>query len=63
MTAQDKELAQLYDSIVDDVKGLVDKYMSIVGWDVPENDEETAKSKILYIIKDAIEEIEESSID
>ena len=43
MTAQDKELAQLYDSIVDDVKGLVDKYMSIVGWDVPENDEETAK--------------------
>lgn len=63
MTAQDKELAQLYDSIVDDVKGLVEKYMSIVGWDVPENDEESAKSKILYIIKDAIEEIEESSID
>ena len=58
MTAQDKELAQLYDSIVDDVKGLVDKYMSIVGWDVPENDEDTAKSKILYIIKDVINEIE-----
>lgn len=58
MTAQDKELAQLYDSIVDDVKGLVDKYMSIVGWDVSENDEETAKSKILYIIKDVINEIE-----
>ena len=58
MTARDKELAQLYDSIVDDVKGLVDKYMSIVGWDVPENDEETAKSKILYIIKDVINEIE-----
>lgn len=58
MTAQDKELAQLYDSIVDDVKGLVDKYMSIIGWDVPENDEETAKSKILYIIKDVINEIE-----
>ncbi|MCB9096459.1 MAG: hypothetical protein H6630_02335 [Arcobacter sp.] len=58
MTAQDKELAQLYDSIVDDVKGLVEKYMSIVGWDVPENDEETAKSKILYIIKDVINEIE-----
>ena len=32
--------------------------MSIVGWDVPENDEETAKSKILYIIKDVINEIE-----
>ena len=59
MTAQDKELAQLHDSIVDDVKSLVDKYMSIVSLDVPENNKDTAKSKILYIIKDAIEEIEE----
>jgi hypothetical protein len=58
MTAQDKELAQIHDSIVDDVKALVDKYMSIVSWDVPENNEDTAKSKILYIIKDAIDEIE-----
>ena len=59
MTAQDKELAQIHDSIADDVKSLVDKYMSIVSLDVPENNEDTAKSKILYIIKDAIEEIEE----
>ena len=59
MTAQDKELAQIHDSIVDDVKSLVDKYMSIVSLDVPENNEDTAKSKILYIIKDAIEEIDE----
>jgi hypothetical protein len=59
MTAQDKELAQIHDAIVDDVKMLVEKYMSIVGWDVPENNEDTAKSKILYIIKDAIDEIEE----
>ena len=58
MPAQDKELAQIHDAIVDDVKMLVEKYMSIVSWDVPENNEDTAKSKILYIIKDAIEEIE-----
>jgi hypothetical protein len=58
MNAQDKEIAQLYDAIVDDVNALVDKYMSIVGWDVPENNEENAKSKILYIIKDAIADIE-----
>ena len=51
MSAQDKELAQLHDSIVDDVKALFDKYMSIVGLDVPENNEENAKSKILYIIR------------
>ena len=58
MTAQDKEFAQIHDAIVDDVKALVDKYVSIVSWDVPENNEDTAKSKILYIIKDAIDEIE-----
>lgn len=57
MTAQDKELEQLHDTIVDDVKDLLDKYMTIVGWDVPENDEDEAK-KILAIIKDTIEKIE-----
>lgn len=59
MTAQDKEFAQIHDTIVEDVKSLVDKYMSIVGWDVPENDEEIAKKKILNIIKDTIVSIEE----
>jgi len=58
MTAQDKELAQLHDTIVDDVNSLVNKYISIVGWDVPENDEDAAKSKIINIIKDAITDIE-----
>ncbi|WP_321468477.1 hypothetical protein [Halarcobacter sp.] len=58
MTAQDKELEQLHDTIVDDVKDLLDKYMTIVGWDVPENDEYEAKKKILAIIKDTIEKIE-----
>lgn len=58
MTAQDKELEQLHDSIVNDVNSLVSKYMSIVGWDVPENDEEEAKRKILEIIKKTIENIE-----
>lgn len=58
MTAQDKELSQLHDTIAEDVKDLLDKYMSIVGWDVPENDETAAKKKILAIIKKAIEKIE-----
>ena len=60
MTAQDKELAQLHDTIVDDVESLVSKYMSIVGWDVPENDEDEAKKKILQIIKEAINNIEKN---
>ncbi|MEJ5168131.1 MAG: hypothetical protein WHU93_03110 [Arcobacteraceae bacterium] len=58
MTAQDKELAQLNDDIVGDMRNLVDKYMSIVGWDVPENDEHLAKKKIINILKDALEDIE-----
>ncbi|MGA1932693.1 hypothetical protein ACH5BF_08240 [Arcobacter sp. YIC-464] len=58
MTAQDKELEQLHDTIVDDVESLVSKYMSIVGWDVPENDEDEAQRKILNIVKEAIKAIE-----
>jgi hypothetical protein len=40
------------------MRNLVDKYMSIVGWDVPENDEPLAKKKIINILKDALEDIE-----
>lgn len=58
MIAQDKELEQLHDTIVDDVQSLVSKYMSIVGWDVPENDEDEAQRKILNIVKEAIKDIE-----
>lgn len=58
MTAQDKELEQLHDAIVDDVNSLLSKYMSIVGLDVPENDEPEAKRKILSIIKKAIDNLE-----
>ncbi|MGM0518144.1 MAG: hypothetical protein ACQERD_00715 [Campylobacterota bacterium] len=58
MTAQDKELAQLHDTIVDDVESLVNKYISIVSWDVPENDEDEAKVKIVKVIKGAILDIE-----
>ncbi len=59
MTAQDKELKQLREVIIEDVDSLVNKYMSIVGWDVPENDEMAAKRKIIAIIKNAIKDIEE----
>lgn len=58
MDAQDKELLQLNDDIICDVNSLVDKYMTIVSLDVPENDEQLAQQKILTIIKKAINEIE-----
>jgi hypothetical protein len=59
MNAQDKELEQLHDRMVDDVKNLVEKYTTIVGWDVPENDEKEAKRKIIAIVKEAIKQVEE----
>ncbi len=58
MTALDKEIEQLKGDIYSDVLSLVDKYMSITGWDVPENDEVEAKKQIVAIIKQAVNEIE-----
>ena len=58
MTAQDKELAQLHDDIVKDLYGLVNRYMGIVGTDVPENDEPEAMKKIVSIIKEALDQVE-----
>ena len=58
MTAQDKELAQLHDDIVKDLYALVNKYMGIIGLDVPENDEPEAMKKIVSIIKEALEQVE-----
>lgn len=58
MTALDKEIEQLKGDIYSDVLSLVDKYMSITGWDIPENDEIEAKKRIVEIIKQAVNEIE-----
>jgi hypothetical protein len=59
MTALDKELEQLQSNIYADVYNLVDKYLSITSLDIPENNEEDAKARIVAIIKKAINEIEE----
>jgi hypothetical protein len=59
MTALDKELEQLQSDIYSDVYDLVDKYLNITSLDIPENDEQEAKRRIVSIIKKAINEIEE----
>jgi hypothetical protein len=59
MTALDKELEQLQSDIYSDVYNLVDKYLNITSLDIPENDEQEAKRRIVSIIKKAINEIEE----
>jgi len=59
MTVNDKELQKLKVDIIEDVESLVEKYMEIVAWDVPEYDEKDAKSQLLTIIKESIKNIEE----
>ncbi|MFA7092577.1 MAG: hypothetical protein WC149_12085 [Arcobacteraceae bacterium] len=59
MTALDKELEQLQSDIYSDVYDLVDRYLNITSLDIPENDEQEAKRRIVELIKKAINEIEE----
>ena len=41
-----------------DVRGLVEKYRSIFGWDVPEIDEALSDRLILKAIRQSLDEIE-----
>jgi hypothetical protein len=41
-----------------DVNGLVEKYRSIFGWDVPEVDEALSNQLILKAVRQALEDIE-----
>ncbi|WP_419770286.1 MAG: hypothetical protein ACNI3C_00390 [Candidatus Marinarcus sp.] len=61
MTALDKELEQLKSGMYADVLSLVDKYMTITGWDIPENDEVEAKKRIIAFIKEVVLELEEKN--
>jgi methionyl-tRNA synthetase len=61
MDAQDKELAQLHDNMVEDLYGLIYKYMGIVGLDVPENDEKEALKKIVQTMKEALENVQKAT--
>ena len=44
-----------------DMRGLVDKYRSIFGWDVPELDEALADRLILGALRQALDTIEAGS--
>ena len=61
MTAQDKEIAQLHDNMVEDLYSLVNKYMKIISLDVPENDEKEALEKIVVIMRDALNNVEQAA--
>jgi hypothetical protein len=44
-----------------DVKDLVEKYRSIFGWDVPDNDEAQADRMIFDAVRQALDDIEAAS--
>jgi uncharacterized protein (UPF0335 family) len=55
-----KEVAKLKSDIKSDIKSVYENYLSVSGWDVPENDENASARLILDAIKEAVKEIEES---
>jgi len=55
-----KEVAKLKSDIKSDIKSIYENYLSVSGWDVPENDENASARLILDAIKEAVKEIEES---
>jgi len=55
-----KEVAKLKSDIKADIKSVFENYLSVSGWDVPENDENVSASLILDAIKEAVSELEKS---
>ncbi len=52
---QQAEMAKLHSHITQDVHKLVDKYLRIIEWEVPETDESAAREMILQQIKITLE--------
>jgi len=56
---QEIEIKKLYPDIVDDLRELIEKYRSIMAWNVPENDPVYADKLIFDALKRAFEEVED----
>lgn len=54
------ELERHREQLTEDVKVLIDKYRSIVEWDVPDVDEAAAERLILGAIRQALNTVETS---
>ncbi|WP_456406488.1 hypothetical protein [Thiolapillus sp.] len=55
---QKVEIARYRGELTEDVRKLVDKYLSISDWDIPEIDEQKTVSYILQAIREALDDIE-----
>ncbi len=59
---ENKEALKLKNEIKEEIKFVFDKYLSVSGWDIPENDENASAKLILGVMKEAISEIERSLV-
>jgi hypothetical protein len=57
-TTEDIEMARHRDQLDKDVAHLVDKYLRIFEWDIPESDEPRARRLIVAEIRDALSRLE-----
>ena len=52
--------AKLKADIKEDTKSVFEKYLSISGWDVPENDEKASQELIVAAMQEALDELKGS---
>lgn len=57
-TIEQIELTRYRREIVEDVRHLVDKYCRIMGWEIPELDEQAARQRLFEVLRSAIAEVE-----
>ncbi len=56
---QQIEITRYRDEIMDDVRGLVEKYRRAMDWDIPENVDKKSDRLILQAIREALEQVEQ----
>jgi hypothetical protein len=52
------EIARYHREIVEDLRHMVKKYVRIMEWDVPEVDEQAARTLVMQALKDSLAEVE-----
>ena len=57
---QELEIGRYYNELKDDVHDLVDKYLRIADWDIPDNDEEKTVRLIAGAVKKALDDVAEN---
>lgn len=62
MKVEEKELIKLTPEIESSIKDVFDETLRHMGWDVPEIDEEYARTLVLNEIKKAVEKLENGNL-